>query len=358
MSTFVLATSNAGPSNNLRPVGQMLAKGGHTVMPLLGGGKPLTITKAEIDAALNGADVVLLGLSSNEADATAELQFARAARERGIPYGFYLNIPLEWRRPWLGETATHAAFLVGVLPDHQDDLREKFPKARFFRTGSPERGMLAFPKYTRKHIRQTLGLSDEVILTLAPGRKEREGNLMVWKELVRAVQVLGERGKHFVIMLSQHPGEPEKEDARLRVYNPFILKARQMGVRIYWLPSMLRTPDAIPGADLVVEFDGGASVIAAYLRVMLLKFTSEALFTQFEEEVLSRELETLVNGAGLPCEIGDPKLPETLLEASKRNAPLAKGIRRMQERAYPTPEDPEVFTMNVVRALEEMAPSR
>ncbi len=320
---------------------------------IVGGGAPIPLSDTEIVNAVGESDLLVLGLSSQANSVKKELVAAHAAISAGVPYGFYSDMALCPFRPWLqGVLAKGASFLVGLLPDDTASLMSMYPNAQYLSTGNPFRGDMAFPIFTRDEVRRKLGIQADEKLIIACGNKFAAGNFQVWGLLLEALESAEYREK-VVVMIAPHPGDStlraidSTTGSELPLYRELLAETS-----VRTLYRAMPTPDAVAGADVVVDFTGDTSVRSAYQRIPLINITTEALLKRFEKETTSRDIETVKNGAGfhLPF-FSATHLRDAIAQLLNKDSDMAIALREKQAVTYPIPANQHASHDALVGAL-------
>lgn len=316
---------------------------GIKTVKFLGNGASIHDQHNEIAKAVREANLLLLGMSSSSQFAESELFGGSIAKESRIPYGFYSDMPFAPYRGrdggWFSDLAKEASFLFGLLPNSTEEVVAMYPKARCVRTGNPLRDAMAFPRFSRKEIRDRLSIGSEQKLILASGDKLAVCNGLIWMLLIEA---LCDSDIDPVVILSPHPGDPV-----LRAVSSSSGKAigfYEDIVKYSPIPTLLNhekridTLDIVTAADLIVEFTGSASVCAAYQRVPVIHLTPRIMMEKLVDEMGEARIETLELGAAVQAPtISVSGLSQIIKELLDPATSISRKLRNAQERAYPIP---------------------
>lgn len=331
----VLVGRDAAPSSCFKRLEPILKERGFDVNLIIGEGKPIAKTAEEIALAASRASVVILGMSSSFELAQPEIVAGNAARNAGVPYGFYGDVLRCWARArkgaWLEELASGATFYFGVTQADADAARGVFPKAQLIGTGNPLREEMAFPRFTREEIRTKLNVTLEEKLVLAPGGKFAAGNMASWVVVMDALSLLARDGKVFQLVLATHPGDrtPHAIDAatqkEMKLYEELVsfspVPARIVG------KDVLTTSDMVPGADIIVEFGSSIGIEGAYQNIPVVSLGFDILFCRLEQMSGTRTLEVVGDGLSELVMADASKLAETI-----QNLLRPEGFARMRAR--------------------------
>jgi len=357
----VLVGRDAAPSGCFKQLEPILRDCGFDLSLIVGGGKPLAKTMEEIAFLASHANILLLGMSSSLKLAQPEIVAGNAARNAGVPYGFYGDVPRCWARArkgaWFEDLASDAAFYFGVTQADADAAREVFPKAQLIGTGNPLREEAAFPSFTREEVRAKLNVASEEKLVLAPGGKFAAGNMVSWAVVMDALSLLARDGKRFQLLLTTHPGDriPYATDAATReemnLYEELVsfspIPTRIVG------KDVLMTSDIVPGADIIVEFGSSIGIEGAYQNIPVVSLGFEILFHYLEQERGTRILEAVDDGLSELVVADVSKLAETI-----QSLLTAEGFARMracQQYLCPKPIERGAALRMIANAVMQIA---
>lgn len=356
----VLVARDAAPSGCFKRLEPVLKDCGFDVELIIGEGKPLTKTMDDIAFAASNASVVVLGMSSSLDLAEPEIVAGKFAKNAGVPYGFYGDVPRCWARArtgaWFEELARSAVFYFGVTQADADAAREVFPNAKLIGTGNPIREEMAFPRFTREEVRANLGITPQEKLVLAPGRKFVGGNMALWAIVIDALSLLAKGGQGFQLVLATHPGDraPHAVDVttqkEMKLYDQLAslspVPARIVGRNI------LTTSDMVPGADIIVEFGSSIGIEGAYQCVPVVSLGLEVLFREYERVSGNRTLEAV------ECGISELVVPDASKLADKiKNLLTPAGFARMrvrQKEVCPRPTERGAALRKIADAIARM----
>lgn len=331
----VLVARDAAPSGCFERLGSVLKEQGINVNLIIGQGKPLTKTIEEIAFAASHANVVVLGMSSSLELAEPEIAAGKAAKNAGVPYGFYGDAfsSMEFARTgaWFEEIASDAAFYFCVTQADADAAREVFQNAKLIGTGNPIHEEAAFPRFTREEVRTKLGITPEEKLVLVPGNKFVGGNMAMFAIVMQALLLLTKSGQSFQLIPSIHPGD----EAPMELYRKLV-SLSPVSTRIVD-KDIFTTSEMIPGADIIVEHGSSIGNEAAYQNIPIVSLGLEILFRSFEKESGSRVIEVVDYGLSELVDINASKLANTI-----RKLLTDDGFAQMkaqQQKLYPKPKE-------------------
>ena len=364
----VLVARDVAPSDCFNLLGPVLKERGFGVDLIIGNGKPLAKTMEEIALAASRANVVVLGMSSSAELARPEIVAGKAARNAGVPYGFYGDMLRCWARArpgaWFEELASSAAFYLGVTHRDADGAREVFPNAKLFCTGNPLREEMAFPRFTREEVRAKLGVVPGDRLVIAPCGKFAAGNMALWTVLMEAISflvdangfVMKKDGPRLQLVLATHPGDrtPYAVDAEtkkeMKLYEELVslspVPARIVGKDVFPIH------DLVAGADIIVQFDSSAWVAGAYRGVPVVSLGLEVLFRRYEKAVGSRALEAVEDGLSEFVQADVHKLAEAIQRLLTTAGSIT--MRARQHELYPRPTERGLALRKIADALAQV----
>ncbi len=356
----VLVGRDAAPSACFKRLEPVLKEGGFDVSLFIGEGKPLTKSIEEIRLAVSSANVVVIGMSSSLELAEVEIVAGKAAKNAGVPYGFYGDVPRCWARArsgaWFEQLTPSAAFYFGVTQEDAEAAREVFPMAQLIGTGNPLREEMAFPRFTREEVRAKLDITPEEKLVLAPGGKFTAGNMASWAVIMDALALLTEQGESFQLILATHPGDrtPYAIDSstkkEMNLYGE-IISFSPAPTRIL-NKDVLTTSDIVPGADIIVEFGSSIGIEAAYQSVPVVTLGLEILFHRLEQTSGTRELEAVKEGLS-ELVVADPnKLADTIKILFTPNGYAS--MRAKQQELCPKPKERGVALRKIAEAIMQI----
>lgn len=358
----VFVASDVAPSGCFKRLEPILKERGLDAVLFIGEGKPLNKSLEEVALAVSNASVVVLGMSSSFELAQAEITAGDAARNAGVPYGFYGDVPRCWARArkgaWFENIATDASFYYGVTQADANAGRQVFPNAQLIGTGNPLREDMAFPSFTREEVRAKLNIVPEEKLVLAPGGNFfAAGNMASWVVVIDALAILAAEDWHFQLVLTVHPGDriPYAVDAvtkkGMRLYEDLV-SFSPIPARVV-TNDILTTSDMVPGSDIIVEFGSSIGIEGAYQGVPIVSLGFEILFRMLERSSGIRTLEAV--GCGLSeLVIADAsKLADTIrrLLTPSGFAPM----RARQKELCPKPTMRGVALRNIADAIARIA---
>lgn len=314
------------------------------IFTALGYGFPFHFENIDFD--MLDVDFVLLGMSSSLESAHAEICTGIFAKGRGIPYGFYSDMPLCPNRAREGalfhELAMDAELFCGLFQSDVVTTSKLFPSARCVMTGNPVRDSMAFPRFSREEVREMLEVASHEKLILAPGGKFPAGNAFLWILIAEALNDSTYR-EQSVLVLSPHPNDPASRliyaDSRMPADLYRDVVANSPVRTIAGDESALDTLDIVAGADLVIEFSGSTSVCAAYQRIPVMSLTPHTWMNLFTRGNGESKIELLECSAAAHTDLSVQAIARTIRDFFTPHSPLGARIRDAQVTAYPHPVD-------------------
>lgn len=347
---IILVGGDAAPSRCFERFGPVLRERGFDVDIMVGNGKPLKETKAEIMFAVSRADVVILGMSTSDETAQFEIMAGETARDSNITYGFYGDSCRTWAGAcsgaWFEKLAANAIFYFGENQKNADVAKKVFSKAKCFGTGNPISEENALTGFTREAVRLKLGVLPDEKLVLAPGGKFSWGNMAQWTILMQALVFLGTASNRFKLILAMHPGDrmPCVFYEELVSYSPIPAEIVSKDI--------LDTPDIVPGADIIVEFGTSVAISGAYHNVPAISLGFEPLFRVFEKFNYSRIPGAIEDGISELVVADASKLAEKI-----RILLTPEGFAQMRARQlalYPKPKERGIALRKMADAIEQI----
>lgn len=364
---IVFVAQDIAPSSAFERVQTALNEKGVETHTFLGMGKPYEPNEQTLIMAVKCAGVVMIGLSSSPQLAVFEIAAAATARAMKVPYGFYVDYAGAHRREWFGDLQEGAAFFLASTERMRKEVEADYPGVPVFTTGNPSREDAFFPKYTREEVRARLGVAENETMVLAPGNKQPIVNTAVWSLLLDGLEsVHGDHPKRsFRVFLAYHPGDktPHAEDPResdpkrrpLHIYSDLIRFAPE-GVRVEVLPrDVFRTDEALPGADLVVEWNTTLAINAAAQRIPVITVsTVVGRRTRFVQSGTERtEPEELGISEQAWSDVGS--LSDSIKDLLDPENETSRELRAAQEAECPKPERQGMAVEAMVRIIMSFA---
>ncbi len=311
----------------------------------------------DLRTAVQEADFVLLGMSSQAQFAEIEIKAGQFAREAGVPYGFYSDTSFAINRAqpgfWFHDLAHDVSLVVGLM---HKGVVTIFPKAHFVATGNPIDEEMSFPPFERGVTRSKLNIDDADVLVQVSGGKFAASNCMT---LLIVAEALAQQydGQNWRLVFTPHPGDPALQSsveadgvpslyAEMAAYGPvptqIILKQEMTSLEV------------LAGADVLVEFTGSISRAAAYQRIPVVSLQTESmnLFYQCEGGVLPLELVTA--GAAVPVKFDVQVLANDLRMLVMPGTPIRERILAEQREKYPLRTEKGAAVQKLCRALMHM----
>ncbi len=316
----VFVARDAAPSSVFTQVASSLNERGYSVTLIVGNGKPMTQTDQEIISAVSSADMVVLGISANKADAAPEILAGETAKRLGIPYGFYADgrthYTLASPGSFFQDLAPDAGFYLGVNQAYADLGRDVFPKARLIGVGSILLEDMAFPRFTREEVRVKLGIEPYEKMVLAPGSKGAVQDILSWGIIMEALAQLTKEGQSFQLILTKHPGDRTQfgidptTQRPLGIYDQLIewspLPTRMIGRDI------MTTSEMVPGADIIIAYGTSVEKEGACQGIPVVSLGFEVLHKVYREITGSHLPETVQDGLSELVVADSTKLAEVV----------------------------------------------
>ncbi len=319
------------------------------------------MSNEEIMLAASGASLVVLGMSSSADLAQVEIMAGSSARDAGVPYGFYGDVPLCWARArvgaWFEGLATDASFYYGVTQADADAAHAVFPKARLIGTGNPLREEMAFPRFSREQVRNRLKIEADEKLVLAPGGKFAAGNIASWVVVMEALSLLSRKGQRFQLVLATHPGDrtpcavdvtTQKESGlyeELLSFSPVPTKIVSKDV--------LSTSEMVPGADIIIELGSSIGIEGAYQGVPVVSMGFEVMFRRLEQVSGTRSLEAVSDGLSELAAADANCLKDTIQRLLSPSGFVQ--MRARQRQLCPRPKERGAALLTIANAIAQMA---
>lgn len=311
--------------------GQMLEnelrKQGYVTRSFFGDGKPIRATFDEIEQAAHYAALTWVGMSSSQDLAMPEIAAGRASRHLAL----YADIEGCQNREWFAEFRDKAELLFVLTSREKDEASHVYGRqATVVASGNPTHEEFAFPQLSREEVRKRLHVGDDESLILALGTKSIPVTCSVVTGILEAIHNSGlmESRKYFIAVFT-HPGDeglralvPVKEKGTVRVkpdmltselfpyadaegyvqlkpLDPYAdIKTFAGNTRVEIIQGIKNfgTPQAIAGADAVIQIAGTEGRRAAYQGIPVIDFFSFLGFNRMKE---INKVETWE-----PCELG------------------------------------------------------
>ena len=356
---IVLVGADAAPSRCFERLSPVLKARGFDTDVIIGDGKPLKETKAEIIFAVSHADIVILGMSCSEL-AQSEIIAGETASNSGIIYGFYGDVRRRWAGAragaWFEKLASSTIFYFGVNQEDANAARKVFPKAKCFGTGNPVREENAFARFTREEIRSKLKVAPNEKLVLAPGGVWAWANMAQWTILIEALSLLSKSGQHFQLVLALHPGDRATSAIDAATHKE--LKLYEKLISFSHIPVQIvdkdtfKTSEIVPGADIIVEFGTSIAQDGAYYNVPVISLGFELMFRGLEKGDGSRMLEAVEDGISSLVVADASKLAERIKTLLTTDG--CAQMRARQTALYPKPKERGLVLRKMADAIEQI----
>lgn len=327
MPRIVLVARDVAPSLAFEMVkAELWARPGVTGRAYLGHGKPIVAQQDEVDASVRGADIVLIGLSSQKDLAEPEIYAAEEAIEHGVPVVAYSDTFGCFNRPWFADVLPHVAALFVINAQEAGKAHLQFPAPDIITSGNPTWEDFCFPKRTRQEVRQYLGVTDETKVILSPGSKSPVINILLWGTLIEAATRIS--GLKMQLVFAPHPGDRTAKEIYddLLTYSP---------VPVQWVSrEEFPASELLPGVDLVVQSASTIGIEAAHLRIPVIDCFSESARGRWREASGGERWEPCVLGVSRETSLDTAELCREI-SLLLHGTVFATEQRRLQERVYP-----------------------
>lgn len=242
MSRYMLCVaSDTTPSNVLRKLISQAARAGLSTDIFLLDGNPRFVNPSSIETKVRNSDIVVIGMSS-ASTCEVEVEAARWCVKLNKRFGFFADTHGAWRREQFAEFRLKANFLMVVSDDEQLAALTTWPVTKITTTGNPQWAAY-FEPTDREAARALLPALSNEFVVFAPGTKDKEHNLTVWRALIRAADMV----RHHLIVLSRHPGDTTDHAE----YFELQILAKSTGVRMLWFDG--KSEELLPGVDVVIN---------------------------------------------------------------------------------------------------------
>jgi hypothetical protein len=308
-----------------------LRKQGYATHSFFGDGKAIAASLEEIAEAAHYAKLTWVGMSSSSELASPEIAAARSAVMNGNALALYADIEGCQNRDWFGEFREKANLLFVLTEREKENASRLYGKnVTILATGNPTHEEFAFPELSREQVRSRLGVADDETLLLALGTKSIPITCFLVMGILEAIKNSGKMApRKYCIAVFTHPGDeglralvPVKEKGVVRVkpdvltselasyadsdgyvqfkhldpYADIKTYAGDVRVEIVQGTKNFGTPQAIAGADAVIQIAGTEGRRAAYQGIPVVDFFSYLGFNRMKE---INKMETYE-----PCELG------------------------------------------------------
>lgn len=361
----VLVARDLAVSQALAKVKNALEELCYPVRSFLGMGESLRASMSDIMWAVEGAAVLLTGMSAFEQFAQEELAALRAAVVARVPCGLYTDKTSTCTgKEWLRSLEPHIQFFFAPSKPGMEAAQARFEVAQnrgaeIILSGNPLVEDWFFPRYTRACVRRMLGILSHEHMVLATGGRSLAVNLLHLSGLIAATRRHSLDGRQLHLVYSPHPGD-ENDPIVYAQLAADTMGQTGMSTRILiserhlthkmtgprWTElhrnhqvcmSRLSGEEAIPGADLLVLSASTLGQTAAAQRIPVVDyFTTLALHRLKYEGVMDHEDCAL--GISEAADVDSPKdLAEVMALLLDPASPTRLRQRKNQEEHYPHP---------------------
>lgn len=346
------------------------------VVMFLGRGKPLKESKDEIAAAVKGADVILVGMSSSEELSAPEIFACGAAQGVGVPYGLYADtFGCAVNRNWFDCVRADASFVFVLNEKEAEEARKVFPKAKVIASGNPTWDEFFYPKLTREESRAKLGIKEDEIFIFCPGGKTLAINMQHWGFVIETLKYMNEAPDYserkWQVIFSRHPGDrplavATKEDfggsveaaakvnamleaERAKNYAELV-KLSDIPARIMKSEEM-SSSDMIPGMDLMISCCSTVEIEAVCQRKPVISYIPHTGMVRMRT-TMGEKWEPREQGVVESVEAGVVEYTIDVISAMLHGY---TNLEVEQERFYPKPKEKGVALRAIVSTLQEFA---
>ncbi len=348
--TLLLVATDFAYSQIFRKLCQAFAQR-HTVhfIDILGNGK--TVSVPDIESAFNTHAIhgVLAGMSNKPETAEAEMRACMKARERGIPYGFFAELPdVAVGRSWLNELKKDASFLFVIDEETAQAAAPQYPKAHtegnIIVSLDVRRDDWFFPEVTRNEVRRKMGIALNEMTILCPGTKDLVPNILLFGAVVEAASLCQGRS----ILLSIHPGDKKEH---LSAYESLVNLASATVQTKIITKEMMPTSELLVGCDIVVQSMSTVGHHAACLRIPVIDFLTKIDIERYKREN-SDSAGWWLSEVNASIRIwGDTMQLSATIEQLTNHGLQNIKLRQAQEKAFPKPKQKGEAIDRVCKAI-------
>jgi hypothetical protein len=284
--TIAFVAHDMMPSRAFKLISKALEiKGGYEIKARYG--RDPESAKQTIESVVNGAEIVMLGMSSSKELAADELFAADLAIQNGARIIYFSDTYSLFNRDWVGDRFKGATITV-IDEDEAEEARKLLPESTIVATGNPLWDEYFIPKGDRNAVRSALGIQGEMILYT--GGKSKMVNIHQVNCVIDALQNANVVTEEREIVFSVRADElnPDDMDLYLEIkkYSPVpfhIVLTKQH--RDQWVsanpgkskdiaPAPFSASELISAADLVIQLASGVGIEAAHLRIPVIDYFS------------------------------------------------------------------------------------
>jgi hypothetical protein len=214
---------------------------------------------------------------------------------------------------------------------------------------------MAFPRFTKEEVRAKLGVQPDEKIVLAAGGKFAAANMASWALLMDALsRIVTQR---FKLIIGLHPGDrtpfafDQEAGELMHLYKELVHFSPVTAAILD--RSILTTSDAVPGADIVVEFGTSIGIEAAYQRIPVINLGIEILFRELEQTYGRRTFEAIEMGLS-QLVVADPGVLRKAIDLFLRPEGFSE-MRARQEEVCVKPAERGAALRKMVDAIREMS---
>lgn len=315
---FLLIGKDVAASKPFEDIASLLIRAGHEA-------------DKSNSAYIDGYDAVLTGMSSSENLAADELIAAKWSQEQNptAPLFLFADNEASVGRPWFAQVRNG---VKGIFVDGERSALKAsrlFPSTtKIFISGSYAIERSFDLDVSPSDIRKTLSIPDDSIMVLIPGGKDLEINLLHFKGVLKAAEMLS---RPIVAVISPHPG-----DTNDLTYYHNLAKNHTIEIRIVtkdqFSGDQLIAGTKIPGLGIVIPSASTVGRTASCQRVPVVNFFTDQALDRLERSSGSRNWPDVEMGAELQV-INDPEklalVMNDLLLGNITTAPAQEKIYRI-----------------------------
>lgn len=302
--TAVLVGRDFAGCYGLRALANELERRDVQCQSFLGFGKPVSYSAKKIEAAIKSADFVITGRSSSDELAEVEIAALEAGMSTRKPCFMYSD---GWVSlfPWFRDFYEKLACLFVPHKYCADQVSRVFPKVQVVVSGNPEwEEFFPGPNYAqeqksmRKRL-EKLGAPAKASFILAPGSKDLDLNLELWRDVGKAASMVG---GNLCLLASMHPGDRSnptiyRQELSSTVKVPLVFASKEQTGE---------TKELVPVSDFVISSFSTLGDRGACQGKRVINYISPDAFSFLAQQ--NALLPPRERGIWPPCHKGDSRL--------------------------------------------------